>query len=140
MEDHSSKALQQAKKLRSTMSLPEVLLWNRLRGNPMGVKFRKQHPLGDYVIDFFCASGRIAVEIDGIAHDRGDRPMRDSRRDAWLRRQSVEVLRIPAAEVLRDVAAVADAIVRYCADAPPPSAAAAAATSPRGGGFLGVTR
>jgi len=121
------------------MSLPEVLLWNRLRGNPMGVKFRKQHPLGDYVIDFFCASRRIAVEIDGIAHDRGDRPLRDSRRDAWLRRQGVEVLRIPAAEVLRDVAAVADAVVRYCADPPPPSAAGAAATSPRGGGFLGVT-
>ena len=139
MQDHSSKALQRARKLRSTMSLPEVLLWNRLRGNPMGVKFRKQHPLGDYVIDFFRASRRIAVEIDGIAHDRGDRPLRDSRRDAWLRRQGVEVLRIPAAEVLRDVAAVADAVVRYCADAPPPSAAGAAATSPRGGGFLGVT-
>ncbi|WP_340324257.1 endonuclease domain-containing protein [Qipengyuania benthica] len=121
------------------MSLPEVLLWNRLRGNPMGVKFRKQHPLGDYVIDFFRASKRIAVEIDGIAHDRGNRPMRDSSRDAWLRRQGVEVLRIPAAEVLRDVAAVADAVVRYCADPPPPSAAGAAATSPRGGGFLGVT-
>jgi very-short-patch-repair endonuclease len=139
MQDHSSKAFQRARKLRSTMSLPEVLLWNRLRGNPMGVKFRKQHPLGDYVIDFFCASRRIAVEIDGIAHDRGDRPMRDSSRDAWLRRQGVEVLRIPAAEVLRDVAAVADAVVRYCADPPPPSAAGAAATSPRGGGFLGVT-
>ena len=139
MQDHSSKALQRARKLRSTMSLPEVLLWNRLRGNPMGVKFRKQHPLGDYVIDFFCASRRIAVEIDGIARDRGDRPMRDSSRDAWLRRQGVEVLRIPAAEVLRDVAAVADAVVRYCADPPPPSAAGAAATSPRGGGFLGVT-
>ncbi|MDP4538988.1 endonuclease domain-containing protein [Qipengyuania sp. DY56-A-20] len=139
MQDHSSKALQRARKLRSTMSLPEVLLWNRLRGNPMGVKFRKQHPLGDYVIDFFRASKRIAVEIDGIAHDRGNRPMRDSSRDAWLRRQGVEVLRIPAAEVLRDVAAVADAVVRYCADPPPPSAAGAAATSPRGGGFLGVT-
>ena len=137
MQDHSSKALQRARKLRSTMSLPEVLLWNRLRGNPMGVKFRKQHPLGDYVIDFFCASRRIAVEIDGIAHDRGDRPMRDSSRDAWLRRQGVEVLRIPAAEVLRDVAAVADAVVarirphrQPLARLPPP---------PGGGGFLGVT-
>lgn len=135
MQDHSSKALQRARKLRSTISLPEVLLWNRLRGNPMGVKFRKQHPLGDYVIDFFRASKRIAVEIDGIAHDRGNRPMRDSSRDAWLRRQGVEVLRIPAAEVLRDVAAVADAVVRYCADPPPPSAAGAAATSPGGEDF-----
>jgi very-short-patch-repair endonuclease len=122
------------------MSLPEVLLWNRLRGKPAGVKFRKQHSLGDYVIDFFCASKRVAVEIDGIAHDMGDRPRRDMKRDAWLRAQGIEVRRIPAAEVLRDVDAAAESIVSYCADAPPPSAAGAAATSPSGGGFSGATR
>jgi very-short-patch-repair endonuclease len=140
MEDHSPEALERAKRLRLEMSLPEVLLWNRLRGKPMGVKFRNQHPLGDYVVDFFCAPKRIAVEIDGIAHDMGDRPSRDLKRDAWLRQQGIEVLRIPAAEVLRDVDAAAEAIVSYCADAPPPSAAGAAATSPRGGGFSGATR
>ncbi|MXP42739.1 DUF559 domain-containing protein [Altererythrobacter soli] len=136
MEDHSPEAIERAKKLRQEMSLPEVLLWNRLRGKPMGMKFRSQHPLGDYVIDFFCASKRIAIEIDGIAHDMGSRPDRDAKRDAWLRQQGIDVLRIPAAEVLRDVDAAAEAIVRYCAEAPPPSAADAAATSPRGGGFF----
>jgi len=139
MEDHSPKALERAKKLRQEMSLPEVLLWNRLRGKPMGVKFRNQHPFGEYVLDFFCASRRIAVEIDGIAHDMGGRPARDAKRDAWLREQGVKVLRIPAAEVLRDVDAAAESIVNYCTAAPPPSAAGAAATSPKGGGFLGAT-
>ena len=116
------------------MTLPEVLLWRHLRGKPMGVKFRKQHPLGDYVVDFFCASRRVAVEIDGIAHDMGDRPMRDASRDAWLRSQGVVVVRVTAADVLRDPAATAESIIRYCADVPPPSAAVAAATSPKGGG------
>ena len=140
MEDHSPKALRHARELRAAMSLPEVLLWNCLRGRPLGVKFRKQHPLGEYVIDFFCASKRIAVEIDGLSHDMGERPAHDETRDRWLRGQGVTVLRIPAADVLRDVEAAAEAIVNYCAEAPPPSAAGAAATSPRGGGFSGAAR
>jgi very-short-patch-repair endonuclease len=138
MEDHTPESLQRARKLRREMTLPEVLLWRFLRGKPMGVKFRKQHPVENYVLDFYCAEKRIAVEIDGIAHDMGNRPERDARRDAKLRALGVEVIRIPAADVLLDVEGAADAIVRLCADRPPPSAAGAAATSPRGGGFSGA--
>jgi very-short-patch-repair endonuclease len=137
MEDHSSTALAAARRLRRTMSLPEVLLWNHLRGKPLGTKFRKQHPIGDYVVDFYCAEKRLAVEIDGIAHDMSDRPARDSQRDAWLRTQGIDILRLSAAEVLDDVSAAADAIVRYCVNVPPPSALRAA-TSPSGGGFCQV--
>jgi very-short-patch-repair endonuclease len=137
MEDHSPTALAAARRLRRTMSLPEVLLWNQLRGKPLGVKFRKQHPIGDYVVDFYCAEKRLAVEIDGIAHNLGDRPARDDRRDAWLHMQGIDVLRVSAAEVLKDVSAAADAIVRYCVNVPPPSALRAA-TSPNGGGFCQV--
>jgi very-short-patch-repair endonuclease len=139
MEDHSPAALNSAKRLRREMSLPEVLLWNHLRGQPMGVKFRKQHPIGDYVVDFYCAAKRIAIEGDGIAHDMGDRPSRDTRRDAKLREMGVEVVRIPAADVLRNVEESAEAIVRLCDDRPPPSALRAA-TSPKGGGFSGAFR
>ena len=138
MEDHSPEALKCARMLRKEMSLPEVLLWQRLRGSPLGMKFRKQHPLGEFVVDFFCASRRVAFEIDGVAHNMGDRPARDVRRDAWLTAQGIEVIRIPAADVLRDVGAVARSIVGYCADVPPPSALRAA-TSPKGGGFAGVS-
>jgi very-short-patch-repair endonuclease len=139
MEDHSLAALNSAKRLRREMSLPEVLLWKHLCGQPMGVKFRKQHPIGDYVVDFYCAAKRIAIEVDGIAHDMGDRPSRDTRRDAKLREMGVEVVRIPAADVLRNVEESAEAIVRLCADRPPPSALRAA-TSPSGGGFSGAFR
>ncbi|WP_318531650.1 endonuclease domain-containing protein [Pelagerythrobacter rhizovicinus] len=70
--------------------------------------------MGRYVLDFYVASSKLAIEIDGEAHDMGDRPERDTARDEWLRGQGIEVVRIPASEVLRDAKEVADSIVRYC--------------------------
>ncbi|MCL4671388.1 MAG: DUF559 domain-containing protein [Sphingomonadaceae bacterium] len=139
MENHTPDALKNARRLRREMSLPEVLLWQQLKGKPSGLKFRKQHPFGNLVLDFFCAEKRIAIEIDGMAHDVGDRPQRDFARDRWLASQKIDVLRIPASEVLGDPVAAAEAILAYCANRPPPSAAVAAATSPSGGGFSGAT-
>ncbi len=137
MEDHTPETLTKARKLRREMSLPEVLLWNCLRGKPMGVKFRNQHPIESYIVDFYCAEKRIAIELDGIAHDMGDRAARDEKRDARLRSWGIEVVRIAAAEVLRDADGTAHAIVKLCLDRPPPSALRAA-TSPSGGGFIGA--
>lgn len=96
------------------MSLPEVMLWNALRIKPEGVKFRRQYGIGDYVLDFYCASAKAAFEIDGIAHDMGDRAQRDEVRDAWLQSQGIQVVRIPAAEVLRSAKDVAERLVRHC--------------------------
>jgi len=103
-----------ARHLRDNLSLPEALLWRLLKGSPDGVHFRRQHPVGDYVLDLYCARARVAFEIDGIAHDMGDRPERDSTRDAWLRAQGIEVVRIPATDVLKSPETVAESIVRYC--------------------------
>jgi very-short-patch-repair endonuclease len=100
----------------------------------MGIKFRRQHPIGECVLDFYCADRRVGVEIDGQSHDMGDRPERDIRRDAWLASQHIDVVRIAARDVLKDVEQVAESIIRFCADRPPPSALRAA-TSPKGGGF-----
>ena len=138
MEDHSPEALRDAKRLRREMTLPEVLLYRLLKQRPDGLKFRRQHPFGKrIVLDFFCAERRLGIEIDGISHDMGDRPERDIRRDAFLRSQGIKVIRIPAADVLRDAQAVAQSIVSICATIPPPSALRAA-TSPRGGGSTGA--
>ncbi len=104
-------AVTRARRLRKDMSLPEVLLWKLLKAQPDGLKFRRQHPSGTYVLDFFCADARLAIEIDGQSHDCGDRPQRDERRDDWLESQGVETLRIPASDVLKDCEAVADGII-----------------------------
>jgi very-short-patch-repair endonuclease len=110
----TDRAYKNARRLRRNLSLPEKLLWVRLRGAE--VRFRKQHPIGPYVLDFYCASAKLAIEVDGFAHDTGERPQRDDRRTEWLQSQNIDVLRIPAREVLADPDAIADAIIRLCAE------------------------
>ncbi|WP_225206396.1 endonuclease domain-containing protein [Novosphingobium huizhouense] len=138
MEDHTPEALASARRLRRLMSLPEGLLWQQLRRRPMGFKFRNQHPVSRMVVDFYCAQARLVIEIDGIAHSMGDNPDHDEVRDSVLRSRGFAVMRIAAAEVLRDPEAVANSIVAQCGKVPPPSALRAA-TSPRGGDSFGVT-
>lgn len=102
----STGTIRAGKRLRREMSLPEVLLWRELRKRPTGLKFRRQHPAGKYILDFYCDIVRLAVEVDGESHSRGDRPERDAERDAWLADRRVRIIRVPAAEVLADVEAV----------------------------------
>ena len=90
------------------------MIWNLLRKNPDGVHFRRQHSVDDYVLDFYCASAKVGFEIDGIAHDMGSQSQRDVRRDGVLKSLGIEVVRIPAPNVLRSPADIAEAILRYC--------------------------
>ena len=106
-----ARSVRHARQLRRAMTLPEVLLWEALRAPPARLKFRRQHPAGTYVLDFFCSDARLVIEIDSEAHNRGDRPERDVTRDAWLAGAGIWTLRIPAAEVLRDMDAVIAGIV-----------------------------
>ena len=103
-----------ARKLRRAMSLPEVMLWQLLRRAPDGVRFRRQHPLGVYALDFYCAAAKVCIEIDGMAHDISERAARDGERDAWLRGQGIEVVRVAASEVLKSPEAVAEAVIHCC--------------------------
>lgn len=102
-----------ARKLRRTMSLPEVMLWECLRGGRAGsgVKFRRQHPIGPYIADFYCSAAKLVIEIDGEAHDRGGKPDHDQKRDAFLNENGYQVLRVSAAEVMKAPDEVASAIV-----------------------------
>jgi len=108
----SKRTVRIARRLRREMSLPEVLLWQRLR--QADVKLRKQHPCGPYVLDFYCPPAKLAVEIDGIAHDMGERPQRDAARDRFLESRAIAVLRLPATDVLKDVDGAAESIVAAC--------------------------
>ncbi len=78
----SKRNLATAKRLRRELTLPEIILWRELR--KLDVRFRKQVPADPYVLDFYCARARLVIEVDGEAHDRGDRPVIDERRDVWL--------------------------------------------------------
>jgi very-short-patch-repair endonuclease len=87
-----------------------------LRKQPGYIKFRRQHPTGRYVLDFYVLELRLGIEIDGVAHDMSDRPERGEARAEWLESQGIRMLRIPAKDVLADPTAVADSIVRRCSE------------------------
>ena len=108
------KTVKRARKLRKEMSLPEVLLWRALRQRPGEFKFRKQCPQHPFVIDFACLETRLAIEVDGEAHNLGDRPERDERRDAYLQKIGFTTLRIPARDVLGNLDGVIAGIVEQC--------------------------
>jgi very-short-patch-repair endonuclease len=108
---------QRAKSLRRTMTQPEALLWSLLRRKHLGMRFRRQHPIGPFVLDFYCASARLCVEVDGPAH--ADRAEADLRRTQWLAKEGVRVLRFTASDIEMRSAAVLAAI----AQAAPPSTA-----------------
>ena len=79
---------------RRSPTIAERVLWRELRGrNVLGVKFRRQHPLGPYVADFVSLEAHLVVELDGPVHDGIEQRAHDARRDAWLREQGFAVLR-----------------------------------------------
>jgi very-short-patch-repair endonuclease len=108
--------VKRARKLRSEMSLPEGLLWRALRERPGGFKFRRQHPASVYVLDFYCAAARLAIEVDGFAHDSADAVKRDAARSHFLRSQGVATLRVPAKVILEDLNLAVGRIAEVCAE------------------------
>lgn len=89
-----------AKAFRRDMTPPEARLWNALRaGRLHGYKFRRQHPIGPYILDFYCAEAKLAVEVDGAVHDLPERVAHDRRRTAWLAERGVKVIRLRAIHV-----------------------------------------
>ncbi len=85
------------------MTEAERAAWWLLRDRAVsGLKFRRQHPLGRYVVDFYCPECRLAIELDGSVHAQPSQARRDQTKDGFLRRRGVTVLRIPNGLVLED--------------------------------------
>ena len=105
--------VQAARQLRKSMTGAEPVLWSRLRGHQLGGhKFRRQVPLGPFVVDFTCHASRLVVEVDGPAHEASIR--QDALRDAYLRRSGFRVLRFSADAVLQRLDDVLTTILRDC--------------------------
>jgi len=103
-----------ARKLRREMTEAEERLWRELRSRKLDrIKFRRQMPVGRYVVDFVCVEAGLVVEIDGTQHAGSER---DAARDAELRARGFRVLRFWNDDVLRDLDAVCDTIIGYVKD------------------------
>jgi very-short-patch-repair endonuclease len=99
------------------MTEPEVMLWSRLCGRKgEHPTFRRQRPFGATILDFYCPSVRLAVEVDGATHWDDEAQARDAARDHRLGQQGVTVMHVPAGWIYRDLGGVVDAIFRKVAE------------------------
>jgi very-short-patch-repair endonuclease len=127
----SERADQTARRLRRDLTYAEKQLWKALRALE-GFRFRRQAPMGRYVVDFVCHGSRLIVEVDGGVHDIDAVAARDSERDAWLAARGYRVVRITNSEAIAATEAVVEAILAGAgARTPTPD------PSPQGGGERG---
>jgi len=102
---------ERARHMRRALTPPEAQLWTQLKGRKLeGLKFRRQHPIGPYILDFYCAERNLAVEVDGMIHGDADQARHDERRTTWLALQELSVLRVASCDVRDDVEGVLNAI------------------------------
>ena len=104
-----------ARTLRHELTPAEKKLWNAIRNRQLdGLKFRRQHPVGRFILDFFCAELRLVIELDGATHlGREDQ---DAFRQAWLESQRLMVIRCPNHEFLQGVDELLELVWRHCCE------------------------
>ena len=110
--NHKLKEL--ARQLRNNSTLAEVLLWKHLKGKKMrGFDFHRQRPIDEYIVDFFCAELMLAIEIDGLSHERPEKCQQDRQRQKRLENLGVRFLRFHDLDVKKDIASVLRAIDNF---------------------------
>jgi very-short-patch-repair endonuclease len=108
-------------RLRHPLTASEQILWKALRDSRLqGVKFRRQHPFGPYILDFFCVKAQLAVELDGSVHEQDEQEEYDRERTAYLEQCGLRVLRFKNQEVERNVEDVLDRILEAASPTPQP--------------------
>lgn len=114
----SSVAMQaRARELRRAMTPAERKLWYHLRENQLGMQFRRQHAVGPYIVDFFCAKAKLVIEVDGDTHADESQIAYDAERTQWLNEQkNYGVMRFWNTEVLIDIESVLAQIAHALTD------------------------
>lgn len=102
-----------AVRMRNLPTEAEKLMWHYLRGNQLGVRFRRQHVIGDYIVDFVCLSKKLVVEIDGGYHDDVVQQQEDMTRDSQLAGLGFFVLRFSNDKIFRDLEDVLKTLRNY---------------------------
>ena len=107
-----------ARELRRAMTPAEKKLWQHIRDNQLGVQFRRQHAVGPYIVDFFCAKSKLVIEVDGDTH--AEQMEYDAERTKWLNEQKqYRVIRFWNDEVLHNIEAVLAKISEMLNEPPP---------------------
>jgi very-short-patch-repair endonuclease len=127
-------SLGQAKALRRKITDAEQRLWCHLRAHRFaGHKFKRQVPIGPYIVDFACLNRKLVIEVDGGQHSES---LSDKKRDAWLRMQGFEVLRFWNNDVLKNIEGVLELIFKVLEERRSPGALRAPPSPQRGEGKI----
>jgi len=95
---------ERAKELRKEQTPAEVLLWSKLRNRQFeGLKFRRQHPVGQFIVDFYCHEKTLVIEVDGGIHNEEDVKERDENREFELKNFGLKIIRITNEEIEQDI-------------------------------------
>lgn len=118
MRDHTEEALKRARALRGEMTMPEQRLWAVLHDRLItGYKWRRQHPKGVYILDFFCHQIGLVIEVDGDSH--AGQEEYDTNRTAWLEEQGLKVIRFSNDDVMRNLDGVMEVVCQVCKERSP---------------------
>ena len=100
--------------LRQNLTSAEARLWQALRGSKLaGRKFRRQHSIEDYIVDFYCPAERLIIELDGLMHHQTDNSLNDQERDARLKQLGFTILRFDNRAIIKDLGKVLATIESY---------------------------
>lgn len=101
----------QRQQLRANMPMPEKILWAKIRNQQLGVKFRRQHGIGRYIVDFYCPECALVIELDGDSHYHQGAQEYDAIRDEFMRSMELQVLRFTNVDVMNNLESV---VIKIC--------------------------
>ena len=128
-----------ARRLRGQLTDAEQTLWSALRDSRVhGIKFRRQHPFGPFVLDFFCVNAQLAIEVDGEVHDKAEQKEYDRERTEYLETHGLRVLRFRNEEVKDKLDEVMKRILEAASPAPQPPSSPESTSGEEGGAEGGV--
>jgi very-short-patch-repair endonuclease len=120
-EEANPKTFENARFLKKVMTESEAILWEQLRNRKLkGYKFRRQHPVASYIVDFYCHECRLIVEVDGEIHKQSDNPEYDSGRTSELELLGLRMVRFTNEEVEKDISLVLNKILESLTSPPAP--------------------
>ncbi|MEK7188975.1 MAG: endonuclease domain-containing protein [Patescibacteria group bacterium] len=117
---HSIKLLNQKdtkhrrRELRKEMTKAELVVWSVVRNNQLGHRFRRQHGIGRFIVDFYCPILKLIVEVDGEIHGEGGQPLQDKEREAYLRKFNFRIKRYHNDHVLENPEFIRYDLKKYC--------------------------
>lgn len=104
--------------LRSDSTNAEKILWSHLRNSYLGLKFRRQHGIGEYIVDFYCPAKRLVIEVDGDSHFDDAQIQYDKLRTEYFNKLKIDIIRFTNLDIYHDMERVSEVIKNYASNTP----------------------